>query len=246
MGHGPQVVFLHGWATHSGVWHFIAEKLAQEFSVTLVDLPGFGRSKILQPNTIETMADEIFSEIQGEAIYVGWSLGGIIATKIAQLYPHHVQKLVCVASSPKFVKDENWPGIDQQLLHKFSEQLQVDYENTISRFLLLQFYGTSQYKENFSKLQQNLFIHGQPNLEALNNGLSLLQTVDLRRTVAQLCCPILYLLGKLDAIVPAKLCDAVCQLNPLIRATIIPKASHALFLSNEFEFLTTLKEFCHE
>ncbi|NNG13616.1 MAG: alpha/beta fold hydrolase, partial [Gammaproteobacteria bacterium] len=44
IGHGPDLVLLHGWGAHSGVWAGMREALAENFSVTCIDLPGHGRS----------------------------------------------------------------------------------------------------------------------------------------------------------------------------------------------------------
>jgi len=45
MGQGPDLVMLHGWSMHSAVWHELAEGLAQNFTLHLVDLPGHGQSR---------------------------------------------------------------------------------------------------------------------------------------------------------------------------------------------------------
>ncbi len=41
------LVLLHGWGLNSGVWHCIIDRLAPHFRLHLVDLPGYGRSKIM-------------------------------------------------------------------------------------------------------------------------------------------------------------------------------------------------------
>ena len=43
-GAGPDLVLLHGWAMHSGIWRDVRERLARHFRLHLVDLPGHGRS----------------------------------------------------------------------------------------------------------------------------------------------------------------------------------------------------------
>ena len=44
MGQGPDLVMLHGWSMHSGVWQPLAELLAKQFTLHLIDLPGHGQS----------------------------------------------------------------------------------------------------------------------------------------------------------------------------------------------------------
>jgi pimeloyl-[acyl-carrier protein] methyl ester esterase len=43
-GAGPDLVLLHGWAMHGGIWRDVREQLARHFRLHLVDLPGHGFS----------------------------------------------------------------------------------------------------------------------------------------------------------------------------------------------------------
>jgi pimeloyl-[acyl-carrier protein] methyl ester esterase len=77
MGQGPDLVLLHGWSMHSGVWQPLAELLAEKFTLHLVDLPGHGTSEwhsdALQINNI---LDELERNVPETAFWLGWSLGG--------------------------------------------------------------------------------------------------------------------------------------------------------------------------
>lgn len=41
-GEGPDVVLVHGWGMHSGVWEDVVESLIDYYRVTVLDLPGHG------------------------------------------------------------------------------------------------------------------------------------------------------------------------------------------------------------
>lgn len=244
IGKGPNLVLLHGWGVHSVVWKFIAEKLANEFTVTLVDLPGFGRSNsTVDSYDINSITAAILEVVPDQAIWIGWSLGGLIATHVALHYPQRIEKLVAVASTPRFTRDYDWPGMDLKILQQFADQLMQDYEATVFRFLLLQFHGTFGYKTKLQWLEKNLFIYNKPTIEVLLGSLQLLQSIDLRSKIADLQCPTLYLLGRLDALVPSDIASSLTMFNKNIQCMIVPKASHALFLSHEDEFLKMLNMF---
>lgn len=245
-GQGPDIVLLHGWGNHSGIWQFVIEELAKEFRVTTIDLPGFGQSDMISDYSTTTIAKHLENIVPAEAIWVGWSMGGLIATKFALLYPHRVKKLICVASSPKFLKEEAWPGMEAALLGKFSQDLDVNYEATLKRFILLQFYGVTVNKEIIHWFNSNLFLHGKPELAALNAGLKLLESEDLRSELINLNCPLLYLLGKMDTLVPKKIVEALSMLKENIRSVVFEKASHALFISHQNEFLNEVRSFANE
>lgn len=246
IGQGADIVLLHGWGMHSQIWHFTAEKLSKLFRVTLVDLPGFGRSQMIADYTTDTIADELLKFTPSKAIWLGWSLGGLIATKMALRYPERVTKLICISSSPKFLRNESWPGINRSVLNEFSQQLAIDYEATLMRFLVLQFFGTELNHDMLDWLSLTLFAQGKPTLQALQASLALLEQEDLRSHLAQVTCPLLYLLGKKDAIVPARVAIELKQLNPNINTLIFPKASHAPFLSHEAEFITQVRNFTYD
>lgn len=245
-GQGPNIVLLHGWATHSGIWQFITSKLAENFRVTLIDLPGFGRSAMIPDYSLDNIVDHLLEITPAKATWLGWSLGGLVATKAALSYPERVTNLICVASSPKFCREKNWPGMELSLLHKFNEQLNSDYEDTLRKFFLLQFYGLTVNKEMIRWLNQNMFLYGKPSVQTLRAGLKLLEHEDLRAQLSHIRCPILYMFGKMDALVPVGIGERLSEIKSDIQCVVLPKASHALFLSHEIEFLNEVKRFIYE
>ena len=44
-GQGPDLILLHGWAMHSGIFAPLLAKLTAHFRVHCVDLPGHGQSR---------------------------------------------------------------------------------------------------------------------------------------------------------------------------------------------------------
>lgn len=245
LGKGPDLVLLHGWGVHSGIWQSTVEALSKDYRITSIDLPGFGRSEPLIDNSIENIIEAIINVAPEKAIWVGWSLGGLIAIKLAYDHPRRVAKLVCVASSPRFIKSDDWPGIKKKVLQKFADDLNKDYVGTLTRFLLLQFYGTTVNKALVRSLEDILFLHNKPSMKTLDSGLKLLKTLDLRQELQQLNCEVLYILGRLDMLVPQDLKEALHYFPAHIKTIVLPKASHGLFLSHEEEFLTHIRQFAN-
>ena len=70
---------LHGWGMHSGVWHPLVKRLAQHYILYLVDLPGMGGSRPIEPYHLHSLADEVAasdSRCVGCGWLVAWWLGG--------------------------------------------------------------------------------------------------------------------------------------------------------------------------
>ncbi|MDO8953857.1 MAG: pimeloyl-ACP methyl ester esterase BioH [Gammaproteobacteria bacterium] len=237
-GQGRDLVLLHGWGFHSGIWGDFAERLAQHYRVTLIDLPGFGQSPMLdKPYTLENVSAAVLEVSPLQAIFIGWSLGGLIATAIAIYHRQRHLGLLNLCSSPCFIEGANWPGISLFSLEQFSQGLRVAYEKTLLRFLLLQAPGLSRVA--LLALKQEVLRY-PPSEAALFAGLSLLENTDLRHYLHNSKDSSLYILGGLDALIPVKMAAYLPQfLNAQIN--IIEKAGHAPFISHPSETLELIK-----
>ncbi|MBU5567469.1 alpha/beta fold hydrolase, partial [Escherichia sp. S69_ASV_4] len=71
------LVLLHGWGLNAEVWRCIDEELSSHFTLHLVDLPGFGRSRGFGALSLADMAEAVLQQAPDKAIWLGWSLGGV-------------------------------------------------------------------------------------------------------------------------------------------------------------------------
>lgn len=243
-GQGPALVLIHGWGLNSAVWQQIIPDLALNFEVHAVDLPGFGFShEISASNELQDWANSVIEAINKPAIWLGWSLGGLVATQVALLQPSLVTKLITVASSPMFAQKQGWPGIKPVVLSMFQQQLQQDFVKTLERFLAIQALGSESAKEDIKKLKKILELRPMPSTDALRIGLDLLDNTDLRPDLIDLEVPFLRIYGRLDSLVSQRLIGKIDELAPQSQRVIMDKASHAPFISHREEFLAHLLAF---
>ncbi|WP_251359132.1 pimeloyl-ACP methyl ester esterase BioH [Kangiella sp. TOML190] len=242
------LVLLHGWGLHSGIWNLLLDELTKHCRVHLIDLPGFGRSPIPSGDyDLELLTEQVLKVAPAKAHYLGWSLGGVVATNIALTQADRVAKLITVASSPKFVQSEDWPcGMKPNIMDSFCRFLEEDYQGTIIRFLAIQAMGSETQKEDIRLLKDTVFVHGTPATKALRDGLNMLSDVDLRQGLARLTMPRLRLYGRLDTLVPNKAAQAIQDIDPQSSFKVYPKASHAPFLTNRAEFTQDLIHFLNQ
>jgi len=247
-GSGAAVVMVHGWAMHGGLWEDVVEGLVDHYQVVLVDLPGHGRSPPPPPQraaSLPALADAVLDAVgTSPALWVGWSLGGLVALRIALDCPAAVQRLALVASSPRFVAGVDWHcGVGPEVLEAFARGLETDYEGTLRRFLALEVHGTEHAAEQLRRLRGIVFQRGRPAIEALRGGLQILAESDLRSELAGLRPPLLLLLGRRDNLVPAAAGGATAALVAGARVRVMEEAGHAPFLVHPERFLEILEDF---
>ena len=246
-GHGPDVVLVHGWALHGGVWSDVARELSAEYRVTVPDLPGHGRSRDFLPRefTPEVLAEEVQRVLPGPAIWVGWSLGGFVTLAAAQRIPQAVAKLVLVGATPKYVQSADWlHAMSLTVLDQFALNLEQDYAATLDRFLSLQM-AAGEDRAVLRRLRDELFRHGEPPAAALRQGLQLLKQEDRRATLPGIAVPALVVHGERDRITPVGAARFLAAQLPRARLELVPAAGHAPFLSHTPHFLEKLKDFMH-
>lgn len=237
------LVLLHGWGLNAEVWRCVSEELASQFTLHLVDLPGYGRSRGFGAMSLDEMAQQVLDAAPQNAVWLGWSLGGLVASKIALDHPGRVSALVTVASSPSFSAQDAWPGIKPEVLAGFQQQLSEDFQRTVERFLALQTMGTETARQDARTLKQTVLSLPMPDVEVLNGGLEILKTVDLREPLASLAVPHLRIYGYLDGLVPRKVVPLLDDLWPESQSLVVAKAAHAPFISHPGEFSSALSGF---
>jgi len=244
-GAGRELVLVHGWGLNGDVWEEIAQALIPRYRVTVVDLPGYGRSSLVNGRySLDGIAEALAAAVPRSATWVGWSLGGLVCQQLAHQHAHLVERLMLVGSSPRFVAAADWPcGIDRQLLTQFGGNLAADFRGTLLRFLALEARGGDRAREELRTLRARMFRHGDPELAAVQGGLDLLRDSDLCSRMGLITCPIQMILGERDQLVPATSLAQTQSLNPAIAGTIIPGASHAPFVSHRETFIDHLVEF---
>lgn len=247
IGDGPDLVLLHGWAMHAGIFAPVIPALSKRFRLHLVDLPGHGRSSGRRgaPALAELAAD-VADRVPEQAAWLGWSLGGLVALRAAVDRPGAVGPLVMVAATPRFTRGGSWQhGVDAAVFGEFAQDLATDFDATLQRFLALEVHGSDTARQDLRLLREDAFRHGAPDARALTEGLELLRTTDLTRELASLATPTLFVGGRRDRLVPWQGIQAAAALAPAGVAEVIPGAGHAPFIGQPGTFLESVKRFLH-
>src|SRR5258708_5366101 len=101
-GAGPDVIFLHGWASSSKMWAHLLPQLAADYRCWSLDLPGFGDSDkpatswYTIPNYTLMVLEFARLHGLGPLRLVGHSMGGLIALDLGARHPEQVERLVAI------------------------------------------------------------------------------------------------------------------------------------------------------
>ena len=241
-GHGPDVVLLHGWGLHGGVWTQLVPALAAHFRVTVLDLPGHGRSPELPAEySLKNLVELVVPILTGPAIWIGWSLGALIALRAARDKIETVGKVVLVAATPRFVQGHDWRcAVEASVFQQFARDLTRDYPATLRRFLSLQLGPETQGRTLLRELRGLLLTQPAPRPAALQAGLDILCNTDLRAELSSIPAPVRIVHGARDRLVPLAAAQYLAAQLPHARLTVLPGAGHAPFLSHARDFTEAL------
>jgi pimeloyl-[acyl-carrier protein] methyl ester esterase len=202
-GRGPlPLVLIHGWAMHGGVFAPLIEALAEACTMYVVDLPGHGHSRDsglpLEPAAIAAA----IAQATPPAVWLGWSLGGLVALAGALEQSGHVKALAMLGATPKFVRDDRWPyGIDAGMVRQLASDLETDYHATLERFMALEAMGSADPRAELRSLRTEAFARGEPDRRVLLEGIRLLETTDMRAALPGIAIPNGWFAGRRDRLV---------------------------------------------
>ena len=199
-----------GWAVNSSVWYTVVERLNQSFELHFHDFPGYGkrRSPHTRQNThsecdLESLITDAITNSPRGAIWMGWSLGSIVAMEAARKFPEQVSALVLICPTPKFMTSDGWQhGQTEAAMDNLSQRFESDYATALKRFLLLQAGTDSAARANAKSTLAEIAQHPSPSWPTLESGLNLLRQTDLRNTASEISAPTQIIIGRDDRVIP--------------------------------------------
>jgi len=228
------LVLLHGWGMNNGVWQGLPDELRSACRLHPIELPGHGETPF-EPELADLphWAAACLAQAPEHAVWLGWSLGGLVALQAARQATARVAGLVLMTTTPRFIQAADWrPAMPEQTLSEFHDALMAEPAATLERFLALQVRGSDDARGTLRRLRAALAARPGPDPAALRAGLNLLAEEDLRGPLPDIQAPALWLFGSRDTLVPAAVAERVPVLMPGAAAAVIDGAAHAPLLSD--------------
>ncbi|MEO0443919.1 MAG: alpha/beta fold hydrolase [Pseudomonadota bacterium] len=187
------IILFPGWGFTRECWQPLLHSLKEVSDVYALDIDYSGEN-------LNQLCDAIAAILPEKMIALGWSLGGMLATRLASDYGDRVQGLITLASNGVFVANTQWvSAMEASAFMKFSSQVRKNPDLGLKKFLSLQTLGDDQAEQKKQWLQQ---LPQDSNTDSLAQGLQILAKFNNVQRLSTIHCPGLHFLGANDALVP--------------------------------------------
>jgi 2-succinyl-6-hydroxy-2,4-cyclohexadiene-1-carboxylate synthase len=232
--------------------HIIVGLANMGLHIVALDMLGHGQSDApadAERYSIEHCQADILAALQalgierGEAILLGYSMGGRIALYCA--FSGYFRALILESASPGLAtpaERQQRRASDEALATRIEQdgvEAFIDYWRNIPLFASQQQLATERREELHAQRLNNRAQGLANSLRGVGTGMQ----PELYTSLPTLNLPVLLLAGELDSKFCAIAQQMACQL-PQARLQIIPGAGHTIHLEQPGEFVTCVGEFC--
>lgn len=235
-GDGPDLVLVHGFTQTRNCWGPIATDLQADHTVVRVDAPGHGMSA-------EVMAGlrgggRMIADLGGEAVYLGYSMGGRYLLHLALANPELVRGLILVGATA---------GIDdpaERAARAEADRALAERVRTMGVFEFVKWWVSNPMFAGIPAEHQFLTERTENTVEGLENSLLQAGTGNQDPTwdkLQRLAMPVLVVAGEQDekfATLGERLRGAVGDNATL---ALVPDAGHAAHLEQPEAFLRIVR-----
>jgi pimeloyl-[acyl-carrier protein] methyl ester esterase len=203
------------------------------------DLPGYGASTAAAKVDLAALADDFINWFDAlglkKVTLLGWSLGGMLAQELAVRFPQRIERLVLIATTPRFVSVPDWQhGLADSAVRALARDFKRAPALTLENFWSLQFQGESSLPAPMV-----------PKVEPATalGGLEMLRQIDLRNQLSKITMPTLVLHGSDDVIIPIAAGRFLAANLPQALFHEISGCGHAPFYSAADQVSAAIRQF---
>jgi len=242
----PTIVFLHGVLNDHSVWILQTRWFAHHgWNVLAPDLPGHCKSEGEPPKSVEEAAAFVLALLDAagvqKAALVGHSFGSLVALEAAARAPQRVTHLALVGTAcPMKVSPALLENAQQQ------PRKAIDMVNVYSHSLLApppSALGPGSWLYGGSRALMRRVLASNPQVNVFHRGFAACDSyTGGEAAMAQVQCPVLFVLGKADAMTPPKAAQPLQQKARNGR-TVLVDGGHAMMTEAPDQVLFALRDF---
>ena len=242
----PTLVFLHGVLNDHSVWILQTRYFAHHgWNVLAPDLPGHCKSQGEAPKSVEEAAGFVLALLDAAGVrkvaLVGHSFGSLIALEAAARAPERVTHLALVGTAfPMKVS----AALLENSLHQPMKA--IDLVNVFSHSMMApppSALGPGTWLYGGSRALMKRVLASNPRVNVFHRGFAACDDyAGGEAAMAQVQCPVLFVLGKADAMTPPKAAQPLQQKAPNAR-TVLVDAGHQMMTEAPDAVLFALRDF---
>lgn len=239
-GNGAPLVLLHGFTGSAQAWSPLREMLARGFALIAIDIVGHGLSDKpaeLDHYLLPRAAADVVRAVQQTGIsrcaWLGYSMGGRLALRVATDFPQAVERLALIGASPGLASAEERAarvasdeGLAQNIERDGVEAF-IDHWENIPLFASQRLLPA----ERQASIRAGRLRNDPVGLASSLRGMGTGTQEPLHTRLGSLPMPVLALAGEFDAKYTA-IANEMAAAIPNARAFIVPRAGHAAHTEN--------------
>lgn len=235
---GTPIVFLHAFPMSSDMWQPQFEAL-KNYRLLAPNFRGFGSTPLASPWFIETAVDDVLETVSEQSVYVGLSMGGYVALRLAQKAPQRVKALVLCDTRAEADTNEQ--------KNKRASSVEFVREQGVAAFVdpfLKDALAPETWSRHSALTETIRAIANQASAQAVMSALaSLAARGDMTEALSQIQVPTLVMVGAEDKITPLPLAQSIQRAIVGSHLSVIANAGHFSNLENPAEFNRELLSF---
>lgn len=239
---GPEgksaVVFANSLGTDFRIWDAVVADLVKSHRVLRYDKRGHGLSD--DPNTEWSMGELVGDAIAlmdhfglKDAAFVGLSVGGLIAQRIAAARPDLVRMMVLADTAARIGNDDLW---NDRIL-----QVQRDGLGSMATAILERWFASDFHEDENFAMWRNMLVRTTD--QGYARVSAAIRDTDLRRSTSDLTLPTLVVVGDKDGATPPSLVRGTADLIVGSQFEIICGAGHLPCVEKPNMFIELLRKF---
>lgn len=218
-GHGKPVVLIHGFGEDGNIWNGLIKDL-QNFHLIIPDIPGSGRSEMLDGKniSIEDYAEVIKAIIDNEKIslctMIGHSMGGYVTLAFAEKYPEQLKSFGLFHSSALADDEEK----------KQTRRKAIDFIKTTGAYAFLKtsipnlFAGEKHLVEMQQLIEEGKHFTPEALIQYYN---AMINRPDMTNILKSFGKPVLFIIGEKDNAIPLQASLQQCHLPAISHVHIL-------------------------
>jgi pimeloyl-ACP methyl ester carboxylesterase len=243
-GRGETVVLIHGYLETSEIWNSFAQKLAQNFRIITIDLPGHGKSdacgEVYTMEFMATIIKELIKSLNIEHFFLtGHSLGGYVTLAFADLFPEVLSGFCLFHSHPFADSVENLEKRKEQIKIVKAGNKNLMIPNIISN--LYAFVNLQKFSKAIEKSKNIAFsVKGETITAVLR---SMMTRTSRLSVLEEGKVPCLWILGTMDNLINFEQIQTKVRLPANANMVILKESGHMGFIEEEDKSVKIITEF---